>query len=173
MSKIVEKVKEEFIGILPAVIFFFCALHIVALVRSLMLENANITVAETTSIIVTALILGKVVLIADLIPLMNRYHHKPLIFNIAWKGTIYVAVASVLRVLERIIEEWRASGSLGEAYRNAIDHMKWPHFWALLIVLSVFLLTYCTMHELTRVLGKDNRGRGKLRTIFFGAPETA
>jgi hypothetical protein len=39
----------------------------------------------------------------------------------------------------------------------------WPHFWAIQIILLVLIVMYCTMHELTRVIGKD-----KVLRIFFG-----
>ena len=39
----------------------------------------------------------------------------------------------------------------------------WPHFWAIQIILFVLILTYCTMHELVRVIGRE-----KVLRIFFG-----
>ena len=39
----------------------------------------------------------------------------------------------------------------------------WPHFWAIQIMLFVLIASYCTMHELVRVMGKE-----KVRRIFFG-----
>jgi hypothetical protein len=39
----------------------------------------------------------------------------------------------------------------------------WPHFWAVQLVLFVLIAMYCTIHELTRVIGKE-----KLPRIFFG-----
>ena len=37
-----------------------------------------------------ALILGKAVLLADMLPLINRYPDRPLGFNVAWKTLIYL-----------------------------------------------------------------------------------
>ena len=48
MSKVTAKIKEEFLAVLPPTIFFFVALHIVALVRMLMNKGTNLQV--TTSI---------------------------------------------------------------------------------------------------------------------------
>ena len=36
MAKVAEKIKEEFLAMIPPTIFFFVARHIVALVRTLM-----------------------------------------------------------------------------------------------------------------------------------------
>jgi hypothetical protein len=38
----------------------------------------------------------------------------------------------------------------------------WPHFWAIQIILFVLIAMYCTMHELVRMIGKENS------RIFFG-----
>jgi len=45
MSKLSTKLKEEFIALLPPTIFFFVALHIVALIRVLMLKETGIALS--------------------------------------------------------------------------------------------------------------------------------
>ncbi len=83
MTKLFAKLKEEFLAVLPPTIFFFVALHIIAFVRVLMLKGTNVPVSSTMAIIVAALILGKAVLIADMLPFINRYPEEPLIYNVA------------------------------------------------------------------------------------------
>src|SRR5207248_8251824 len=75
------KLKEEFFKILPPTIYFFVALHIVMFIRVLMLERTGVAPSSSISIAVAALILGKAVLIADLLPMINRFPNKPLIYN--------------------------------------------------------------------------------------------
>jgi hypothetical protein len=77
------KPKEEFFKILPPTILFFIALHIVTFVRVLMLKGNGVTPSSSISIAVAALLLGKAVLIADMLPLINRFPNKPLIYNVA------------------------------------------------------------------------------------------
>ena len=72
------KLKEEFLKILPPTIFFFVALHIVVFVRVLLLEGTGVKPSSSISIAVAALILGKAVLIADMVPMINRFPNKPL-----------------------------------------------------------------------------------------------
>jgi hypothetical protein len=85
MSKLSTTLKKEFFELLPPTIFFFVALHIVAFIRVLALKGTAISPLSSMSIAVAALILGKAVLIADLLPLINRFPNKPLIYNVAWK----------------------------------------------------------------------------------------
>ena len=68
-----EKVKEELLAVLPPTLFFFVALHVVALIRVLLERAAGLSTTSTISIAVASLILGKAVLIADMLPVINRY----------------------------------------------------------------------------------------------------
>ena len=83
MSTLTAKIKEEFVAMLPPTVFFFVALHIVSLVRVLMLKGTGLAPMTSVSVAVAALILGKAVLMADMLPIINRYPDKPLIYNVA------------------------------------------------------------------------------------------
>ncbi len=106
------KLKEEFFKILPPTIFFFVALHLVMFVRILMLEGTGVSPYSSISIAVAALIFGKSVLIADMLPFINRFPHKPLIYNIAWKTVIYLLISLVIHYLKRLVDFWRQAGGL-------------------------------------------------------------
>ena len=112
MSKLFTKLKEEFKALLPPAIFFFVMLHLVALIRVLMLKGTGIAASTPWQVTVAALLLGKAVLVADLLPFINRYPDKPLIYNITWKTTIYVLVALLVHYLERLVDFWKEAGSL-------------------------------------------------------------
>jgi hypothetical protein len=169
MTKLSTKLKEEFFKILPPTIFFFVALHIIMFIRILMLEGTGLSPYSSASIAVTALILGKAVLIADMVPMINRFPNKPLIYNVAWKTLIYWLMATLIHYVERLIDFWRQAGSFVAGNRKLLAEIVWPHFWAIQIVLFVLIAMYCMMHELVRVVGKE-----KVMRIFFGpmpAPE--
>jgi hypothetical protein len=163
MKKVFSKVKEELFALLPPTIFFFVALHIVALIRALMTKAAGISPLSTVSIAVAALILGKAVLIADLLPFINRYPKEPLIYNVAWKTAIYLIISGVIHYLERLFEYSRGAGGVVAGNHRLLTEIVWPHFWAIQIVLFVLILTYCTARELGRVIGEQRALR-----IFFG-----
>jgi hypothetical protein len=73
MATAVEKIKEELLKMLPPTIFFFVALHIVVFIRVLMLKQTGLAPMTTASVAVAALVLGKAVLIADMLPVINRF----------------------------------------------------------------------------------------------------
>jgi hypothetical protein len=157
------KLKEEFFKLLPPTIFFFVALHIVAFVRVLMLKGTGISPLSTISIAIAALILGKAVLLADLLPMVNRFPNKPLIYNVAWKTVIYLVMATLIHYVERLIDFWRQTGSFVAGNQKLLAEIIWPHFWAIQIILFVLISMYCTVHELVRVIGRE-----KVMRIFFG-----
>jgi hypothetical protein len=148
-----KKLKEEFFKILPPTIYFFVALHLVMFIRVLMLEGTGLSPYSTASIALTALVLGKAVLLADMLPLINRFPNKPLIYNIAWKTVIF----------------WRETGSFVAGNEKLLSVIIWPHFFAIQILFFILIAMYCTVHELVRVIGRE-----KALRIFFGpmpAPE--
>jgi hypothetical protein len=163
MSKLSTKLKEEFFKLLPPTIFFFVALHIVALVHSLMMKAAGISPASSVSITIAALVMGKAVLLADMLPMINRFPDKPLIYNVAWKTLIYLLVSLLIHYLEHLVHFWRQTGGFLAGNKKLLAEVVWPHFWAIQILLLVLILMYCTTHELVRVMGKD-----KVLRMFFG-----
>jgi len=167
MSQLNHKLKEEFFALLPPTIFFFVALHIVAFVRVLMLKGTGISSLASVSVAVAAIILGKAVLLADMLPIINRFPDKPLIYNVAWKTLIYLLLASLIHYLEHLVEFSRQAGSLAAGNEKLLAEIVWPHFWAIQIILLVLILTYCMMHELARVIGRD-----RILQIFFGPMAT-
>ena len=157
------KLKEEFFKLLPPTIFFFVALHLVTFIRVLIAKGSHFEPLSTISIAIASLILGKAVLIADMLPPINRYPNKPLAYNIAWKTVIYLLMASVIHYLERLIDFWRQTGGFVAGNQKLLAEIVWPHFWAIQIILFVLIAIYCTMHELVSVIGKE-----KMMRIFFG-----
>jgi hypothetical protein len=163
MSKVSAKIREEIEALLPPTLFFFVALHLVTFVHVLMLKGTGIALGTSVSVMVAALILGKAVVIADLLPVINRYPDKPLVYNIVWKTVIYELIAMFVHYLERLVDYWRAAGGLIAGNEKLLAEVVWPHFWAIHILLTLLILMYCTMREFVRVLGGN-----KVRRMFFG-----
>lgn len=155
MSNIGSRIKEELEAMLPPTIFFFVALHIVALIRSLMLKQSGIQLGTTVSVAVASLILGKAVLIADMLPIINRYPEKPLIYNVVWKTIIYVLMSLLIHYGENLFEHWRQTESVAAANRELLAKFVWPHFLAVQILLVVMVFSYCVLRELVRVIGRQ------------------
>jgi hypothetical protein len=163
MTKATEKIKEELLAMVPPTLYFYVILHIVALIRTLMIKGTGVTLDTTTSVTIAALILGKSVLIADMMPFINRFPEKPLIWNVAWKTVVYFVVALVIHYLEHLYDFWKLAPGFVAANEKLLASIVWPHYWAIQLLLSVLILGYCVMSELIRAMGAD-----KVKTMFFG-----
>ena len=121
MSSVTEKIWEEFKKVLPSTIFFFIILHIIALIRSLMVRETGITPPTSASVLIASLILGKSVLIADMLPFINRFPNKPLVWNVSWKTLMYALVepwpdfAGFFFPIATIMRSMKSSGSGSKA----------------------------------------------------------
>ena len=163
MKAFIAWLVREFREVIPPAIFFLVGFHMLALTRSLMLREYRVHAATTAGATVGALLVAKVVLIADSLPVINRFPERPLAYNVAWKTTIYVLAALVLHYLEHLVPLWWRLGDLGAANDRLLGEIVWPHFWAVQLWLVVLLFMYCAMRELIRAIGPR-----EVRRMFFG-----
>jgi len=164
MSTFSHRLKHLIKEMIPPVTFFFVTFQLLALTRALMLKRYGIEVSAFVAATIGALVAAKVVALADLLPFINRFPGKPLIYNIAWKTPIYLAAAFVVHYVEELFHCYRKAGDLLSANRLLLDDVIWTRFWAIQIWLMVLLLIYCTLDEIVRALGRD-----RVREMFFGA----
>jgi len=163
MNKIFQRLKQEFVGVIPTAVFFLIAFQLLAFTRALILREYEVPVETFVAATVGALIVAKVVLIVDLLPFVNRFPDKPIIYNVIWKTVIYLIAAVLVRYLEHLFSFVRKYGDIAEANRHLFDEVIWPHFWLVQVWLFVVFLMYCVLKELNRVLGRE-----RLRSIFLG-----
>ncbi len=164
MSNIIHRVKHEILGAIPPVIFFFIVFQLLAFTRTLILIEYGIQVSIFLNATIGALIVGKVVLIADKLPMVNRFPNKPLIYNILWKTFIYIVAALLVRYVEHLIPFIREYKNFKVANNHLLDEVIWPHFWLVQIWLLICFFMYSTIRELVRILG-----RKQVRSMFFGS----
>ncbi|BBH47082.1 hypothetical protein [Pseudomonas sp. KU43P] len=170
MNTVLLKLKHEFMKVLPPTLFFFVILHIVALIRALMIKGSGVELPVSASVLIASMVLGKSVLVADMLPFINRFPDKPLIWNVAWKTAMYALVALIVHYLERLYDYWKESPGFVDANALLWSSMNWPRFWAIQILLITLIFMYCVIAELARVIGRD-----RLKVMFIGPlpPKTA
>src|SRR5260221_8515736 len=100
MNKFGQRVKHLVQEMIAPTLFFFVTFQLLALTRALMLKRYGIDVTTFATATIGALVAAKVVVLADLLPFINRFPGRPLIWNIVWKTAIYLTVAFVLHYLE-------------------------------------------------------------------------
>ena len=165
MARIWAVIRHEFHEVLPPTIFFLVTFNIVLLDRALMLREYGLRVSSVAAAAVMALVVAKVVLVADKLPFINRFPEKPLIYNVVWKTVIYVGSSLLVHYLEHLIPLWWRNGRFGEANGELWREIIWPHFWAIQLWLTVPILVYCASRELIRFVGRE-----RIQQMFFGHP---
>ncbi len=166
MSKTSNLLKHEFLQLIGPTAFFFVAFSVLLFTKKLFLEDYHITVSGFfLRGVIGALLVGKVVLLADELLIINPFPRTPLIFSVAWKAILYSLAALVVQFLEELLPLFWQRRSLVSAATVVWDRVHWPHFWAVHILLSYFLLIYVSFRELARTLGEEN-----FFHIFFGLP---
>jgi hypothetical protein len=165
MNAVLGRLKHEVGEVIPPTIFFFIAFNVIALTRALMLQQHGVEVTAFAGATIAALVVGKIVLLADKFPFINRFPGRPLIYNVVWKTSVYIIAALVVRYVEHLIPFVREQGSFVAANHHLFDELVWPRFWAVQIWLLVLFLVYVALRELVRALGKE-----RIVAMFFGPP---
>lgn len=163
MTKLLTTLKHEFCEIIPPTIFFFIAFSLLMATQRLIQREYDIPLSGFGMAFIGALLVGKVVLIVDTFPFVNKFPGKPLLYNVAWKTLIYFIAAFILRYAEHIIPLLRKHKDFMEANRYLVEEIVWPHFWLIMMWLTVLFFVYCSMRELVRAIGRE-----KVIKMFIG-----
>ncbi len=152
--------------IIPPTLFFFVAFSLLLLTQTLVLEEHGIDGWDWGGAVVGALVVGKVVLVADKFKFVDRYPKEPLIWNAVWKTLIYVAAASAVHYLEELLPLVFGGQGFAAANRTLLAGFDWHRAALIHMWLTVLLFVYCCPRELVRHVGPH-----KVRRMFFHARE--
>jgi hypothetical protein len=145
--------------------FFFVGFNLILLTTNLILADYSAASAGTFMLAtVSALIVGKSVLIANAIPLLRRYDDRaPLIEPILFRTFLYSVIVALVRVLEHFIEFARVDDHpIRDFTQHMVSTFSWHRFTAVQIWISVLFLVYVTGVELANLVGE-----GELRRLLF------
>ena len=150
--------------VIPPTMFFFAGFNLILLIKRLLL--ADYLIAYTGFLIATtsALIVGKVVLVADKLPFLARFDNEPLVYPILFKTCVYTVLVFIARLVEAFVHymiEGHVIGG-GAFIHHELGVFSWAHFIAVQLWIFVLFLIYVTASELNEVMGD-----GELHKILF------
>jgi len=152
--KLLKTLKHEFLAVIPPTVFFFLTFCLLVITQRLIDQEYGIPLVNFGGALIGALIVGKVVLVVDTLPFVNRFPGKPLIYNVLWKTGIYLTATFLVRYAEHLLPFFKQYGHLAEAHRHLLEEVVWPRFWLIQMWLIVLFFVYCALRELIRVIGK-------------------
>jgi hypothetical protein len=161
-SRLLAFVIKEVREVVPPTVFFAVGFNLVVLTTNLLLADYLVSFGNFMVATVTALVVGKSVLIANAMPFLRRFDSAPMIQPILFKTIVYWAVVFVVRFLEKLVEYLFAGGSLRAMPEYVATHFTWHRFAAIQIWIFVLFLIYTSVEELNGRLSD-----GKLMKIFF------
>jgi hypothetical protein len=153
---------KELREVVPPTVFFAVGFNLIVLTTNLILADYLTSFGSFIVATVTALIVGKSVLVANAIPFLRRFDTAPLIRPVLFKTIVYWAVVFLVRFLEKLFEYLFAGGSVSAIPDYLATHFTWHRFAAIQIWIFILFLIYTSVEELNARLGD-----GELVKIFF------
>ena len=157
-SFLVKELREVW----PATLFFAIAFNLVVLTTQLILADYLVHFASFMLATMSALVVGKSVLLANALPFFSRFDTAPIIRPVLFKTFVYWSVVFLVRFLEKLGEYLFSGGNLSGIPEYVSTHFTWHRFAAIQIWILVLFLIYTSVTELNARLG-----HGELMKIFF------
>ena len=148
--------------VIPPTLFFIISFNLIVLTTQLILADYLVHFANFMLVTLSALIVGKAVLVANKLPFFRRFDTAPIIQPVLFKTLIYCAVVFVIRLLERVVKYRIAGGTLSGIPHYFATHFSWNRFTAIQIWVFVLFLIYTIGSELNSLFGN-----GELTKILF------
>lgn len=155
---------HEFRMVLPPTLFFFVGFNLILFTKRLILAEHMIEFAGALIATMAALVVGKVVLVADKMPYLRRFDHAPLARPILFKTVVYTFLVFVVRILESFVHYLIEGGAVGGGgfWEHWLAQFSWNQFIATQMWIFVLFLIYVTASEINDLVGD-----GELFKIFF------
>ncbi|VGO23435.1 hypothetical protein [Pontiella sulfatireligans] len=167
MKKALAVIKKELLELLPPFLYFLVLFYVIIIIRSLMVNQYGIPAKSSVAALIGALIVGKSILIADLLPISNWFKKNRLVYNVIWRSLLYASIVLVFQILEEWIPLIKKSGGAWEAFKHLGGEIHWHRFVATHLITVLFLIVYNATSTLVGALGRE-----KVVSIFFGKRST-
>lgn len=153
---------DEFISLSIVNLYLALSFSVLITLNSLALLKHGIDAFNYGVAIIGALIIGKVIVLSEKLPLVERYGDKPLIISVGYKSILFTIIVVIFNIAEHFIIGLFQKESIAENLIGLKDH-----FFQIDIIYQIFCLflvfiPFFITRELDKILGK-----GKLFNLFF------
>ena len=160
-----QKAIKEIKTVALATVYFAIWLGILMFLKTMILTEYKVEFSGISKAIIGALILAKVVLVIDLIPLSKWTRQHPAIYFIFFRTLFNIVAVFILLMLEKAFEARHEYGGFGSALSQVFQHRDVFHIWANVTVVSIAVFWFNVIFVLRRYLGVQ-----KLRQVFLSIP---
>jgi len=160
-----DKLKEELIALGITMIYFALWFAFMIIMKMLLLREYDVEVYGLSMAFVGALIVAKVILIVDHIPLGSWIEKQPAFIDILFRTLLYSVGIILILILEKAFEARSEAGGFFEAIPYIFKHRNVNHIYVNSIAVIFSLLGFNFLTLITKNLGK-----GGLKKILLSPP---
>lgn len=153
---------REFINLGIINLYLASSFSILVTLNSLALAKYGIDGFNYGITIMGALVLGKVILLSEKLPIVERYEHKPLIISVGYKSVLFTLIALFFNSVEHLIVGLFQQESLERILMELQNQVSQIDLFYQILCLLIVFVPFFTMRELNKILGK-----GTLFNLFF------
>jgi hypothetical protein len=159
------KLKRETVAVVLTTLYFALWLGLLMLLKVLILAEYEIKYHKFTMALIGALILAKVVLVMEHVPLGAMVRNRPAVVYVALRSLLFALGVVVVLILEKAFDARHERGGFGASLAHIFAHPDMPHVWANGLGMFCALIGYNVLSVVRRHLG--NRS---LIAVFLAPP---
>jgi hypothetical protein len=148
--------------VLVPTLFFAIGFNLIALTTQLILADYLIHFANFLLVTMSALIVGKAVLVTNALPFFHRFDTAPIVQPVLFKTILYCVAVFIVRFLEKLVHYFLGGGTWDGIAAYIANNFSWNRFIAIQIWIFILFLVYSMAVELNSLFGS-----GELLRILF------
>jgi hypothetical protein len=148
-----ERILAEIRTVILTTLYFFCWFGGLMVIKVLLLREYNIEFSGFTIVLVSALVIAKVVLLLEYIPI-PYIKNKPAWVAVLIRTFFYLAGVFIIIVLEKSFEARHEHAGFIEAVKNLAQKANFYHVWANTICVFGALLVFNIWSVIKLTYGK-------------------
>lgn len=153
---------DEFISLAIVNLYLVLSFSLLITLNSLALLKHGIDAFNYGVAIIGAFIIGKVIVLSEKLPLVERYGDKPLIISVSYKSIVFTIIVLLFNFVKYFIIGLFKQQSIAEILIELKNY-----FFSIDLIYKIFcvflvFIPFFMVRELDEILGK-----GKLFNLFF------
>lgn len=162
-----KKARNEIRQVGLVTLYFAVWFGMLILLKELILAEYQVEFHRLSMALVGALVVAKVVLVLEHVPLGTWVRKQPALFDVVLRTALYALGVLVVILIEKAFDARHEYGGFVSSLANVFQHVDIYHVWANTICIVGALLVFNLFSVVHRRLGKQ----GLLRIFMLPLPE--